>query len=68
MSVIYGNLVGGISGYGNTFVVVDADNNEFTGVVVDEEVLFTATDEDVREGKVYAGDHGVSTGTLKVGE
>lgn len=60
---IYGNMVGGGSGFGKTFIIEDADGNEFTGVVVDKEVVFTATDNDVREGLVYASDAGVSTGT-----
>jgi gas vesicle protein len=66
MSLIYGNVVGGIIGYGKTFVLTDESGNELTGVIVDEEVIFTANDEDVRQGKVYAGDSGVSTGTLQV--
>jgi len=65
MSVIYGNVVGGGSSL-NTLKIVDENNNEYIGVVVDEEVIFTATDSDVLEGKVYAGDKGVSTGTLKI--
>lgn len=65
MSVIYGNTVGG--GYSlKTLKFVDENNNEYIGVVVDEEVIFTATDSDVVEGKVYAGDNGVSIGTLKI--
>lgn len=65
--MIYGNVVGGASQI-KTLKIVDEDNNEFIGVVVDEEIIFTATDEDVLEGKIYAGDKGVSTGTLKIGE
>lgn len=68
MNVIYGNTVGGIIGYGKTFILTDVNGNELTGIVVDEEVIFTANDEDVREGKIYAGDKGVSTGTLQVSE
>jgi hypothetical protein len=65
MSIIYGNVVGGRSSL-KTLKIVDENNNEYIGVIVDEEVIFTATDEDVLEGKVYAGDNGVSTGTLKI--
>ena len=65
MSIIYGNTVGG--GYSlKTIKIVDENNNEYIGVIVDEEVIFTATDSDVLEGKVYAGDNGVSIGTLKI--
>ena len=63
MSVICGNLVGGIIGYGKTFVLVDEKNNELTGVVVDELTLLTATAEDIKQGKIAATDSGVVTGT-----
>ena len=60
---IAGNLVGSYSQIGKTFIIEDSDGNEIAGVVVDQETVFTATDNDVREGYVYAGDHGVSIGT-----
>ena len=63
--IIVGNMVGGFAPL-KTVTLVDEDNNEYVGVVVDSEVVFTATDDDVREGKVYASNHGVSTGTLKI--
>lgn len=63
MSVVCGNLVGGIVGYGKTFVLVDENNNEFTGVVVDKMTLLTATAEDIKLGKVAAVDSGIVTGT-----
>lgn len=63
--MIIGNMVGGTAPI-KTIKLVDEENNEIIGVVVDQEVIFTATDSDVLEGKVYAGDHGVSTGTLKI--
>lgn len=62
---IYGNVIGGMAQV-KTIKIVDADNNEYIGVVVDSEVIFTAEDSDVRKGKVYAGDDGVSTGTLEI--
>lgn len=62
MSIIYGNIVGGGSSL-KTLKIVDEANNEYIGVIVDEEVIFTATDSDVLEGKIYAGDKGVSVGT-----
>ena len=60
---INGNLVGGIVGYGKTFVIVDENNNELTGVVVDELTVFDATAEDIKQGKVAATDSGIVTGT-----
>lgn len=60
--MIYGNATGGF-GMPKTLVLTDNSGNEFTGVVVGEKVVFTATDNDVREGMIYAGDAGVSTGT-----
>lgn len=63
MSTIYGNLVGGIVGYGKTFVLVDENNNELTGVVVDELTVFDATAEDIKLGKVAGTDSGVVIGT-----
>lgn len=62
MSII-GNMAGCYSPIGKTFTLVDENNNEITGVIVDQEVVFTASDNDVREGMVYASDAGVSEGT-----
>lgn len=62
---IVGNMVGGGAPL-KTVIIVDENNNEYVGVVTGSEVIFTATDSDVLEGKVYASDHGVSTGTLKI--
>ncbi len=64
--MISGNMVGAYSSLGKTFILQDEDGNEITGVVVDSEVIFTATDADVRAGKVYASNDGVSIGTLDV--
>lgn len=65
MSIV-GNMVGCYSPMGKTFIIEDANGNEFTAVCVDQEQIFTATDNDVREGFVYAGDTGVSTGTKNI--
>jgi hypothetical protein len=62
---ICGNVIGGTAPV-KTIKFVDPNGNEYIGVVVDSEVIFTAVDEDVRQGKVYASDHGVSVGTLEV--
>lgn len=64
--MISGNMVGSYSQMGKTFIFMDEDGNEITGVVVDQETVFTAGDNDVREGLVYAGDDGVSTGTKNI--
>lgn len=63
--IIAGNMVGGVAPL-KTVILEDADGNQVTGVIVGSEVVFTATDEDVRKGKVYASDHGVSVGTLEI--
>ena len=60
--MIIGNMVGGTAP-SKTLKIIDEDNNEIIGVIVDNEVIFTATDSDVLKGKVYAGDNGVSVGT-----
>lgn len=64
--MISGNMVGSYSQMGKTFIFVDEDGNEINGVVVDQETVFTAGDNDVREGKVYASDSGVSVGTKNI--
>lgn len=58
----YGNPVGGFC-YPKTYILTDENGTEMaTGVVVGEKTVFTATDNDVRQGLVYAGDEGISTG------
>ena len=63
---ISGNMVGSYSQIGKTFIIQDQDGNEITGIVTGSEVIFTAGDNDVREGMVYASDSGVSTGTKNI--
>lgn len=63
MSTIAGNMIGSYSQLGKTFILTDESGNEYTGVVTDKEVIFDATDNDVRENVVYASDGGVSIGT-----
>ena len=60
--MISGNMVGSYSQIGKTFVIQDENGNEVTAVITDQEQIFTATDNDVRAGVVYASDSGVSTG------
>lgn len=64
--IISGNFIGSYSQLGKTFVFVDESGEEVSGVIVDQEVLFTATDEDVVAGKTYASDHGASVGAMEV--
>jgi hypothetical protein len=64
--MINGNMVGSYSQIGKTFILVDESGKELTGVVVEQETVFTATDNDVRSGKVYASNDGISVGTLEV--
>jgi hypothetical protein len=64
--MISGNMVGSYSQMGKTLILLDENGNEITGVVVDQETIFTAGDNDVREGMVYASDDGVSTGTKDI--
>lgn len=64
--MISGNMVGSYSSIGKTFILVDENGAEITGVCVDNPVVFTAGDNDVREGMVYAGDDGVSIGTKDI--
>lgn len=63
---ISGGLVGSYSSIGKTFILEDSDGNTINAVVVDQETIFTAGDNDVREGFVYAGDSGVSIGTKDI--
>lgn len=62
---ILGNALGAF-GFPKTYILTDENGNELVGVVTESEIIFTATDNDVREGSVYAGDGGVSTGTKEI--
>lgn len=46
-----------------TFILEDENGNELTGIVVDQEVVFTATLADIVKGKVAGTDDGVVVGT-----
>lgn len=63
MSMICGNLVGGITGYGKSFLLVDESGKELAGIVVDELTLLTATAEDIKLGKTAGTESGIVTGT-----
>ena len=62
---IFGYMIGGVAPL-RTVILVDGDGNEVVGVITKSEVVFTAEDSDVRKGKVYASENGVSIGTLEV--
>ena len=62
---ILGNATGGF-GFPRTYILTDNNGNELTGVYVESETVFTATDNDVREGMVYASDGGVSIGSKNI--
>ena len=62
---IFGNMIGGTAPL-KTVTIVDENGNELVGVITKSEVVFTAEDSDVRKGKVYASDNGVSIGTLEI--
>ena len=61
--MIYGNIVGGGSGFEETYIIEDIDGNTYTGVVVDDIILFDAQPEDLKAGKVAASDAGIIVGT-----
>jgi hypothetical protein len=60
---IVGNMVGCYSQIGKTFIIEDENGNEITGIVVDQETVFTATAADIVKGKVAGTDDGVVVGT-----
>lgn len=62
MSII-GNMIGCYSPMGKTFIIEDENGNEFTGIVVDQETIFTATASDIKLGKTAGTEDGVVVGT-----
>lgn len=60
--MIIGNMVGGTAPI-KTVKIVDEENNAIIGIVVDQEVIFTATAADIVKGKVAGTDDGVVVGT-----
>lgn len=47
----------------DTYILCDSEGNEVVATFVDQETVFTATANDIREGKVAASEDGVVTGT-----
>ena len=64
--IIAGNMIGSYSQLGKTVILQQENGEELFGVVVDSEVVLTATDADVRKGKTYASNDGISVGTLEI--
>jgi hypothetical protein len=61
--MICGNLVGGITAVGKSFLLVDESGKELAGIVVDELTLLTATAEDIKLGKTAGTESGIVIGT-----
>lgn len=64
-NIICGNIVGGKAPL-NTILFEDENGNQLMGVVTGSEVILTAGPEDVRKGKIFVSDSGISVGTLEV--
>lgn len=64
----YVALIEGISGSSETatYLLITEDGQEIPAVEVGEEVIFTATANDIREGAVAATAEGVTTGTKAI--
>ena len=60
--MICGNIIGGFAPL-KTIVLVDENNNELIGTVVENVTMFDATADDIKLGKVAATDSGIVTGT-----
>lgn len=67
-TTISGNLAVGtvLEAELNTFVIVDADGNEIPAVLVDEEVVVTASSNDIRKGITAITEDGVVVGTKEI--
>lgn len=59
--MIVGNAVGGMP-LAKSFVLETEDGQEIPAVLTSQEVIFTATPNDIREGKVAATGEGVTVG------
>lgn len=61
MSGLYGNATGGF-GIPKMVEIVDGNGNTLVGTVTDSAVVFDATREDVKVGKMFASNDGVQEG------
>lgn len=57
---------GGSGSDDKMFILLDEDGTEYPAVVVEEETVFDATANDIREGKVAATEEGVTIGTKEI--
>jgi hypothetical protein len=64
--VIYGNPVGGAMNSKTFMLKVNGSDKEIAAVVVDEENVFDATENDVRKGMTFASNSGVKVGTKDI--
>lgn len=60
---IFGNVVGGGSGFGKTIILEDESGNQIIGIVTESLQVFDATPADVKIGKKFASDNGIEVGT-----
>lgn len=63
---IYGNPVGGALNAKTYELQYNGGTTPIMAVVVDEEKVFDATENDVRKGKVFASSNGVKIGTKNI--
>ena len=63
---IYGNPVGGALNAKTYELQYNGGTTPIMAVVVDEEKIFDATENDVRKGKVFASNSGVKVGTKDI--
>lgn len=62
--MIYGNSIG--TEIDRTFIIQDANGNELVATIVDKQIVFDATPNDIRIGKVAATQNGVVTGEKEI--
>ena len=60
--MIVGNVIGGNPVTPKSFVLQTPDGQEIPAVLVKEETVFTATENDIREGKIAGTENGAITG------
>lgn len=60
--MIVGNVIGSNPITPKSYILRTEDGLEVAGILVSEETLFTATENDIREGKIAGTEKGVTTG------
>lgn len=61
--MIVGNMIGGNPLTPKTYIFLTEDGQEIPGVLVDSEIILTATANDIRKDSVAVTDTGITTGT-----